>query len=119
MDWDWSFANSYSNVYPKSLDLSVWFGNTLCSLSLGRPTFKGTEMRLDFIERSPVDCPYAGEMFRVSLLAYEIYGELIGAKKLRIMEPMNKKLIEYYTSFGGFELIGKKQGNPHYLVRNL
>ncbi len=119
VDWDWTFAGRYCTIYPKAFDMSVWFGNSLCSLTLGRPTYKGTEMRLDFIERSPKNCPYAGEMFSVSLLAYELYGTLIGANKLRIMEPMNDKLIKHYTSYGGFELVGRKKGNPHYLVREL
>jgi hypothetical protein len=126
VDWNWLFSARYCTVYPKAFDMSVWLGNTLCSmlyalcsLSLGRPTYKGTEMRLDFIERLPQNCQYAGEMFTISLLAYEVYAELIGAKKLRIMEPLNDKLIKYYTSHGGFKFVDSKKGNPHYLVRNL
>jgi hypothetical protein len=34
------------------------------------------------------------------------------------MEPLNDKLIKYYTSHGGFEFVDSKKGNPHYLVRN-
>lgn len=79
----------------------------------------GTEMRLDFIEKSPSLSVFSGDMFRVALLSYETYGDLIGAKKIRIMEPMNKKLIDYYMSHGGFSLVPPKQGNPHYLVRDL
>lgn len=99
--------------------MSVWFGNTLCSLSLGRPTYKGTEMRLDFIERCPKNCPHAGEMFRVSLLAYETYATFIGANKIRIMQPMNEKLVKYYMSYGGFDYVASKQGQSHYLVREI
>ncbi len=119
VDWDWNFASRYCIRYPKSFDLSVWHGNSLCSMSLGRPTFKGTEMRLDFIEKSPGLGLFSREMFGVSLLAYETYGVLIGADKIRIMEPANKKLIEYYTSHGGFSFVPAKQGNPHYLVRSI
>ncbi len=119
VDWDWSFTNRYCTIHPKAFDMSVWAGNRLCSLTLGRPTYKGTEMRLDFIERAPVNCPHTGDMFRISLLAYELYGTLIGASKLRIMEPMNDKLIKHYTSYGGFELKPSRKGNPHYLVREI
>lgn len=76
-------------------------------------------MRLDFIEKVPATNIFSGDMFRVSLLAYETYGDLIGAKRIRIMEPMNDKLIGYYMSHGGFSYVGPKQGNPHYLVRDL
>lgn len=117
--WDWSFSSRYKILWPKAFDMSVWFGNTLCSLTLGRPTYKGTDMRLDFIERCPRNCPHAGEMFRVSLLAYETYGTLIGARKIRIMQPMNERLTKYYMSHGGFDYVRSKQGQPHYLVREL
>ncbi len=119
VDWDWNFASRYCFRYPKAFDLSVWHGNSLCSLTLGRPTFKGTEMRLDFIEKTPINSLFNREMFRVSLLAYETYGDLIGARKIRIMEPTNNKLIDYYMSYGGFSYVGPKKGNPHYLVREL
>ena len=119
VDWDWNFASRYCFRYPKAFDLSVWFGGFLCSLTLGRPTYRGTEIRLDFIEKSPKNCIFSGDMFRVSLLAYETYGDLIGASKIRVMEPTNKKLIDHYMSYGGFSHVPARQGNPHYLVRAL
>lgn len=120
VDWDWAFAARYSARYPKSFDLSVWAGNKLLSLTLGRPTFKGTSMRMDFIERSPRHSIYSGELFSVSLLAYETYARLIGADFVRIVEPANEKLVRYYTSKDcGFKLMPPKQGNPQYLVKKL
>lgn len=88
-------------------------------MTLGRPTYKGTEMRMDFIEKSPQNCIFSGDMFQVALLAYETYGDLIGAHKIRIMEPTDKKLMDHYISYGGFSLIPAKQGTPHYLERSL
>jgi len=119
VDWDWNFASRYTEVYPKAFDLSVWHGNTLCSLSLGRPTFNGTSMRLDFIEKFNKNHPFSKDMFPITLLAYEAYARVIGAQSLRIMNPLNQKLIEYYSSYGGFKYEKQKQGNPHYLVKKL
>ena len=118
-DWDWTFASKYCFRYPKAFDLSVWHGNSLCSLSLGRPTYNGTEMRLDFIEKFTNNLLFSGEMFGVSIIAYEAYGKLIGASKLRIMNPTNEKLIKYYSSHGGFSLKKSLKGNPHYLVKSI
>ncbi|GLQ32843.1 hypothetical protein [Litoribrevibacter albus] len=120
VDWNWSLATRYCQLYPKAFDLSVWSSDTLLSLTLGRPTYMGSSMRLDFIERRPKHCLHAGDLFSVSQLAYETYGRLIGASYIRIVEPMNQKLINYYTSKdGGFVLMPAKQGNPHYLVKPL
>lgn len=116
-EFDWQLSPSYCNRYPKAFDLAVWYSKALCSFSLGRPTFNGTEMRLDFVEKFTKEVLFAGEMFGVSLLAYEAYGKLIGANKLRIMDPQNKKLIEYYSSHGGFSYQQAAKGNPHYLVK--
>ena len=119
VDWDWNFSSRYCSRYPKAFDLSVWHGNRLCSLTLGRPTYKGTAIRLDFIEKFNKDTLFSGDMFPVSLLAYEAYGKLIGASQLRIMEPENDKLIKYYSSHGGFDFQRSMKGNPHYLVKNI
>jgi len=120
VDWDWTFANRYCVRYPKAFDLSVWASNTLLSLTLGRPTYNGTSIRMDFIERRPSYCPYSGQLFSVSQLAYETYGRLIGAEYIRIVEPMNNALIAYYTSQdGGFKLMPGSQSNPCYLVKHL
>lgn len=120
VNWDWTFASRYCMRHPKAFDLSVLNGNTLLSLTLGRPTYKGTSMRMDFIEGVPKNTIYTGELFSVSLLAYQTYGRLIGAEFIRIIEPMNEKLIKFYTSKDiGFSLVSAKQGNPHYLVKKL
>jgi hypothetical protein len=32
VDWNWLFSARYCTVYPKAFDMSVWLGNTLCSM---------------------------------------------------------------------------------------
>lgn len=120
VSWDWQFANRYKDVHPKAFDLSVWHGNNLQSLSLGRPTCHGNSIRLDFIERVPGFSVFAGELFAISQVAFETYGRLIGADFIRVMEPINAKLIKYYTSKDvGFDLVKASKGNPHYMVKKL
>lgn len=102
VDWNWNFATTYSQLYPKSFDLSIWYGNNLCSMSIGRPTFTGRGMRLDFIEKFSNTHPFPRLMFPISQVAFEAYGKLIGAQQLRIVKPMNKKLVSYYSSHAEF-----------------
>ena len=120
VDWDWSFAKSYCSRFPKSFDLSIWHENTLLSLSLGRPTFHGNSMRLDYVERSTDTDLYSGRIFTINRIAFETYGRLIGAEFIRIMEPMNEKLISHYLAGDkGFTLAPAKRNVPHYLVKKL
>jgi len=119
-EWDWSFAKNYCSTYPKSFDLSVWHGNQLLSLSLGRPTYHGNSIRLDFVERTPDTDLYSGQIFTITRIAFETYGRLIGAEYIRIMEPINKKVISHYLSNGrDFKLVPAKRDVPHYLVKKL
>ncbi|MFD1585276.1 hypothetical protein, partial [Microbulbifer halophilus] len=89
VSWNWNFSSRYKIFYPKAFDLSVWYGNTLCSLTLGRPTYKGTAVRLDFIERFNKHILFANDMFPVSLLAYEAYARLIGASQISLVSSNN------------------------------
>gem|GEM_PF-3488804 len=53
-------------------------------------------------------------------MAFETYGNLIGASSIRLFEPMNKKIISYYTSQdGGFVYVPSSKGIPHYLEKTL
>jgi len=52
--WDW--LNSYGAFkfrFPKRFELALWQKKELTSLSLGRPTYNGKSLRLDFIEGNP------------------------------------------------------------------
>ncbi|MGQ9427667.1 hypothetical protein ACXYTJ_17100 [Gilvimarinus sp. F26214L] len=119
VDWDWIFANRYTFRYPKAFDLSVWVGNTLCSLSLGRPSYNGKFMRLDYVDKAPSNCPFSSDMVGITILAYETYATLIGAKQFRIIDPINDKVLRSYLRQGGFSYHKGRQGNPHYLVKEL
>ena len=119
VDWDWHFANRYTFRHPKAFDLAIWVGNKLCSLALGRPSYNSTFMRSDFVEKAPVNCPFSSEMVPITILAYETYAKRIGAKQFRIVDPVNDKVLRSYLQHGGFTHHPGRQGNPHYLVREL
>lgn len=101
VDWDWQagFAD-FSFRHPKRFDLAVWEGAELISLSMGRPTYEGTHLRLDFAEARPREIGPRIQVFAELLLTYTIYARLLNAKEVRIMHPLNEKLREYYRAFG-------------------
>lgn len=114
VDFDWAFSNRYTHRHPKAFDLAIWV-----TLALGRPSYSGTFMRLDFIEKAPTNCPFSSDMVPISILAYETYAKRIGAKQFRIIDPINDKVLRSYLQHGGFSHHPGKKGNPHYLVREL
>jgi hypothetical protein len=120
VDWDWRFGvGSYRKRYPNRFELAIWYNRALCGLSLGRPSFRGTRVRLDFVERVPGENPLAGRVVPVALTAYEIYARLIGASQVRIMDPL-RGLVDYYSSFNYVYVEGSgSRHKPAYLYKTL
>lgn len=120
VDWPWMTGyRHYSFSYPKRFELAIWYDNMLCSLSLGRPSYMGTRLRLEFIESRPAEHPLVGRVTPIVLSVAEVYAGLIGASQLRIIDPIDKKLIEYYSSFGYTYKDGSQEKATHYLVKDL
>lgn len=110
--WDW--LNSYGTFkfrYPKRFELALWEKTELASLSLGRPTYNGKSLRLDFIEGNPDN---KTKVFPLVIAAMTTYAEALGANELRVMNPINEDVKNYYQKFG---LIYVPKGD--YLFTNL
>jgi len=99
VDWKWFKSyHPFKYSYPKRFELALWHKGNLASLSLGRPTYSGTGMRLDFIEGNP---DYHGiKVFPIVMAALTTYAEALGANELRVMNPINDEVRDYYSKFG-------------------
>lgn len=120
VDWDWKFgAQMYRNRYPNRFELAVWYNNTVCGLSLGRPSYNGTRVRLDFIERVSGVNALKGRVTPIAVTAYEVYARLINASQVRIINPA-QALITYYSSLNYVFVKGSNTSeNPDYLYKTL
>ncbi|MCG8614552.1 MAG: hypothetical protein MI864_28905 [Pseudomonadales bacterium] len=68
VDWPWdSGYQDYSYRNPKRFELATWYGNTLAGLSLGRPSYAGTRLRLEFIESRPSSSPLKGRIVPITI----------------------------------------------------
>lgn len=100
VDWNWVDGyNTFRFRYPKRFEMALWHSGKLASLTLGRPTYTGQRMRLDFIEACPSK-PSDLKVFEISLFAIGIYAETLGAHELRVMSPVNAQVRDYYSRFG-------------------
>ena len=99
--WDW--VNEYSAFkfrHPKRFEMALWQNDKLISLSLGRPTYAGTALRLDLVEASPKELGERVGAMPFVLLGLEAYANLIEARQIRIMNPINETVKNYYAGFG-------------------
>ncbi len=79
--------------------MAIWHKKSLASLTLGRPTYNGTALRLDFIEANPENIEEL-KIFSVALFSMMTYAEALGATSLRVMKPINDDVKKYYESVG-------------------
>lgn len=79
--------------------MALWHGTSLVSLSLGRPTYNGSKLRLDFIEGNP-EKPDGIKAFEHTFIAMVGYAQVLGADELRVMNPINSDVKRYYETFG-------------------
>ncbi|MDH5447050.1 MAG: hypothetical protein OEY52_15995 [Gammaproteobacteria bacterium] len=99
-NWDWVEGYSvFKFRYPKRFEMALWEARKLIGLSMGRPTYQGTALRLDVVEASPSDLGDRPSIFETVLLGYGIYARLINAKQIRIMHPVNEKVRTYYEKY--------------------
>ncbi|MCW8127377.1 hypothetical protein [Microbulbifer halophilus] len=98
VDWEWSNYHDFRLRYPKRFELALWHRSQLASLSLGRPTYSATGLRLDFIEKNPRVEDI--KVFQITLAAMNVYADTLGATELRIMNPINNEVKQYYERFG-------------------
>lgn len=101
VDWDWTEGYAaFRFRYPKRFELAMWQQQKLIALSMGRPTYYGNSLRLDFIEASPRELGERPPVFRGVLLAYGVYARLINAREIRITSPINDEVRAFYESYG-------------------
>jgi len=74
----------------------------LCSASIGRPTWAGGKLRLDYLESAPQGTSLDGLIADITIAASVTYAKTIGAVQLRIMNPVNEDVKNYYLSKLGF-----------------
>ena len=100
VDWDWIAGyTAFKFRHPKRFEMALWHNSDLASLTLGRPTCRGTKLRLDFVEGNP-EKPGDVQVFEPTFLAMMAYADALGADELRVMNPINTDVKRYYERFG-------------------
>lgn len=98
--------NDFRRRYPKRFEVAVWDAVSLIAVSLGRPTYAGQHMRLDITEARPRSLGARGPILPDVLLAYTVYAQLLDARSIRIMNPINDDVRAYYER-SGYQYVAK------------
>lgn len=119
--WSWRKGFShYARQHPKRFELAIWFAKAqLCGLSIGKPTYSGSKLRLDIIEGAPGNHPLKGKVVELTVLAAKTYAASIEAEQIRIMRPVNSEVASYYEKHGFTYFSGKNSNVPTHLWLNM
>lgn len=101
VDFNWELDyRLYRKRYPKRFELAIWYQNRLESLALGRPSYNGSRVRLELVERLAGNSHLKGRAFLITELCLIAYANLLGADEIRIMSPINESVKNYYIARG-------------------
>lgn len=102
-DWDWRKVRKHYRTHPKRFELAILHNKLfLAGASIGRLTWSGNKLRLDFIEANPTGSPLTGLITDIVILSAEVYAQAIGAHQIRIMHPVNDAVKNHYLSKANF-----------------
>jgi len=110
--WNWPALVESLPRRAAVLPIAIWYGDDLCGMALGhasRPRFNRSRhtVTLTHLERRPEPPAVAlrGHIADLAFGAAQRYGEGIGARRLRLLNP-DRNLLSYYQGLG-FEVVWK------------
>ncbi len=85
---------------PRAIDLSLWYGETLCGLCFATPKKSVKRIKLMLLEGNPdVGHPLKGFIAPFMLFAVESYAKLISIPVVVVMQP-EPGVVPYYQALG-------------------
>ncbi len=101
--WSWKYAyqcyNSKSSF--KRFDLCIKNGAHPIGLAYGMPTKSKGKLKIDIIESTPIkEHKLNNSVFEIISTGAQAYAALLGANEIRIMNPLNEALSNFYNRFG-------------------
>jgi hypothetical protein len=121
--WKWPTLVESLPRRAAVLPIAIWYGDDLCGMALGhasRRRLNGSRhtVTLTHLERRPEPpaVPVRGHIAPLAILAARRYGEAVGARRLRLLNP-DRHLLSYYEGLG-FEIVWNS-GVPLYCEQEM
>jgi hypothetical protein len=119
--WDWPNLMRSRWRRPEAFRLAIWSGSTLCGLAIGHPsTSRRAGLRhtisVDIMEGAPFPHPLRGSIALLVITYAITYGRLLGASRIRLVEPLPGAIAIYRDL--GFEVVYKGK-RPVYCERSI
>lgn len=116
--WEWTQEYPYYQKRPNRFEISLSKGGVLCALCYGQLSKKGSKMRMNLIESTPVrPTPLGIRALPVLSYAAAIFADISGADELWVLDPdPSLEGIYQEEGFGGCEIYhGRRVGQKRIL----
>lgn len=116
--WEWAKEFPYYQNRPNRFEISLWKGNELGALCYGVTSVRGTRVRMNLIESTPIRPSPLG-MKALPALSFSAiaFANLVGAEELWVLDP--DPYLERYYEKAGFSSMttyhGKRVGQRRVL----
>jgi hypothetical protein len=104
--WKWPKLFDQLPRRAAVLPIAIWYGRDLCGMALGhasRPRFNGSRhtITVTHVERRPEPpvVPVRGHVASLAIMAVRRYGEAVGTRRLRLLNP-DRNLLSHYEGLG-------------------
>jgi hypothetical protein len=121
-NWNWDRILHRAWRRPSAFHVAIWSGEQLCGMGVGRLSKRRHAgirhtISMHFIESAHDNRhPLRGTIAPLVISASEAYGELAGASRIRLIEPL-PGVVPMYESFGF--TVAWKAGQPVYCERRI
>ncbi|GLS27953.1 hypothetical protein GCM10007877_36720 [Marinibactrum halimedae] len=86
--WEWVKEFPYYQSRPNRFEISLWGNNELGALCYGQTSVRGTKVRMNLIESTPVrPSPLGMRALPILSFAAAIFADIVGADELWILDP--------------------------------
>lgn len=102
--WNWPEIVRSKWKRPSAFRLAIWSGSTLCGLAIGHPSRTSSAgvrntLSVNLIESAPFAHPLQGSIALLAVGFALSYGRMLGASRVRLMQPL-PGTIKHYASMG-------------------
>lgn len=123
--WDWEALVARVCSRPSAFQVAIWSGEELCGLAVGRlsrrrPSGRRHTVSVHYLEGNPHrEHPLRGKIAALAIAAAGAYGSLVGAWRIRLVDPL-PGVLRTYQRLGfsiaresGARLCLEKRIEPH------
>lgn len=104
--WNWPSLFEQLPRRAAVLPIAIWYGGDLCGMALGhasRARFNRSRhtVTVTHVERRPEPpaVPVRGHIAELAIMAVKRYGEAVGTRRLRLLNP-DRNLLSHYEGLG-------------------